>query len=147
MHPHTLKVPGQKTVLVSSIRESREKKSSWLSLDIAMDELSRYRKNRKGEAKKEESLEVDFHGMAIVLGVTRPTVFDGSPYYVDYANMVTIPDAPFVSCLIRERNNPVHVVGDMGIEIRFLKTSDLNAENLKQQAISAVLELDEQVEA
>ena len=148
-HPHwytsyILKTPEQRIVLVTSVKEAKEKKNSWLSLDIAMDKLSVYKKLKKG--KCEESSTVSFYGINIVLDVTSPTVFENTPYYVDYKSMITIPDVPFVTCMIRERKNPVHVVGEIGIDIQFLDFVDFNESKLKQQSIIAVIELDEQIE-
>ncbi len=148
-HPHwykvyILKVPGQRLVLVSSVKEAKEKRGLRLSLDMAMDKLSAYRKLKKGERKKEKV--IDFYGITIVPGHTTPAVFEDSPYYADYKNMVRIEGMPFVSCMLRERKNPVHVVGDMGIDIRFLEGSDYDEMKLKRQAILEIIELDEEVE-
>lgn len=41
---YILKVPKHRIVLVTSVKEAKEKKGSRLSLDIAMEELSIYRK-------------------------------------------------------------------------------------------------------
>lgn len=51
-HPHwyltyILKFPDHRIVLVTSVKESKEKRSSWLSLDKAMGELSAYRKSKR----------------------------------------------------------------------------------------------------
>lgn len=101
---YILEVPQQKAVLVSSVKEYKSKRTPFLSLDVAMDALSTYAKAKKG--KKREPVAVDFYAMNIVLGVTNPLIFDDSPYYLDYESMVTIPDASFVTCMIRERRNP-----------------------------------------
>ncbi len=45
--PGVLKFPGHRIVLVTSVKESKEKRSSWLSLDKAMGELSAYRKSKR----------------------------------------------------------------------------------------------------
>ncbi len=42
--PYILKVPGHKMVLSRSLKEEKEKRGSLLSLDVAMGELSVYRK-------------------------------------------------------------------------------------------------------
>ncbi len=150
-HPHPywykvyiLKVPGQRLVLVSSVKEEKEKHGLRISLDMAMDKLSAYRKLKKGERREERV--VDFNGINIVLGHTTPAVFEDSPYYADYENVLSVEGMPFVSCMVRERKNPVHVVGDMGIDIRFLESADYNETNLKRQAILEIIELDEKVE-
>lgn len=148
-HPHwyrvyILKVPGQRLVLVSSVKEAKKSGASWLSLDMAMEKLSAYKKPKKGE--REEERVIDFYGINIALGLTTPTVFEDSPYYADYKNIVSVEEMPFVSCMIRERKNPVHVVGDMGIDIRLLEGKDLGEASLKHRAISEIIELDEEVE-
>ncbi len=141
---YVLKAPEYRIVLVASVKELKEKSGSGISLDIAMDRLSYYKKLKKGE--QEERTRVDFYGIQIALGITTPLVFDGSPYYVDYESRVSLLDVPFVTCMIRERKNPVHVVGDMVIDIRFLEGDDFDETNLKQQAILEIIELDEQIE-
>lgn len=143
---YTLKIPGQRRmVFVSSMRERKEnKKKQWLSLDIAMVKLQLYQREERGEEAKTVTA-VKFYEMDIVCGLANPSVFDDSPYYVDYESMAAIPDAPFVTCLIRERRNPVHVVGDMGIDTVFLTPDELNAEILRQQTILSVIELDEEI--
>lgn len=141
---YILKAPKHRIVLVTSVKEAKEKRGSWLSLDMAMEKLSAYKSPKKGERKEEKV--IDFYGINIALGHTTPAVFEDSPYYADYKNIVSVEGMPFVSCMIRERKNPVHVIGDMGIDIRFLEGKDLDEANLKHQAISEIIELDEEVE-
>lgn len=43
--------------------------------------------------------------------------------------MVSIPEGKFATCLIRERKNPIHVVGDLGIDISLLRVDELDEKN------------------
>lgn len=138
---YLIKMPKQKIVLVSSAQEHRKNKGYLSTLDNAMYELSAYSNPNKNIEKEV----IDFYGMSIILGETKPSIFNHSPYYVDYDSMVSIPDATFVSCMIRERSNPTHVVGDMAIDIRFLDSTELNEVELRQQPITEIIELNEEV--
>lgn len=87
-----------------------------------------------------------FYELDIKIGITKAKVFDNSPYYIDYENVIIVPDAPFVNCFIRERKNPTHVVGDIGIDTNLLTQKDFNKINLQEQAILEIIEVDEQIE-
>lgn len=141
---YILKVPGQKIAFVNSIQEGKEKRRRALSLDIAIDILLPYKKSKKG-SQKDNSM-VDFHGINIALGLTSSAVFDNSPYYVEYENGVIVSDETFIACYVREKGNPLHVVGDVKIDIRPLDASSLNETQLKPQAILEIIELDENIE-
>ena len=80
------------------------------------------------------------------MGITTPAVFDSSPYYVDHESMLIVMEAPFVTCMIKERNNPVHVVGKVQIDRRLLRNSALAEMQLNRQAILDIVELDEHME-
>lgn len=103
-----------------------------------------YTKTKKGI--KQQEYEVSFYDLKITLGITAPEIFDNSPYYVDYNSVVSIPEGRFATCLIRERKNPIHVVGDLEIDISLLGIDEVDEKKLKKQPILAVIELDEQME-
>lgn len=140
---YILKFAGRKIVLVSSAKEVKEMGSA-LSLDLAMEQLSFYEAGKK--RRRNENQTVSFCGMKIVLARSTPGIFDDSPYFVDYESMVKIPDATFVTCMIRERQNPVHVVGDMELDARGLSRVIAEERVLKQQVILSIIELDEEIE-
>ncbi len=142
---YILKIPKKKIKFCTSIIESKEKRGNvfGLSLDIAMDRLEYYRKQKKGDQSMPHS--ATFYEMEIVFGITTPEIFDNSPYYVEYNSPVIIPGAPFVTCLIRDRKEPIHVVGDMEIDIRMLNKNDYDENVLRKQPILAVIELDEKI--
>ena len=48
--------------------------------------------------------------------------------------------------MIKERNNPVHVVGKIQIDRRLLRNSALAEMQLNRQAILDIVELDEHME-
>ncbi|MDO5089824.1 MAG: hypothetical protein Q4D53_08555 [Leptotrichiaceae bacterium] len=143
---YILKTEKRKIKLCTSVIEWKENKNrgSAFSLDIAMDKLKYYEKDKKVKAPEETS--VYFYELEILIGINTPEIFENTRYYVDYSSVVSIPEGRFATCLIRERENSVHVVGDLGIDISLLRTDELNEKNLKKQLIMAVIELDEQVE-
>lgn len=142
---YILKIPKRKIKLCTSVVEKRktENKIFNLSLDVAMDKLMYYKKNGKG--KKQKKYFVMFYELEIILGVSTAKIFDTSAYYVDYESVVVISEGEFVTCLIRDRKDPVHVVGDVEIDISLLNGKVFNEANLKEQPIIAVIELNEQV--
>lgn len=143
---YILKISKKKIKLCSSIiekKEDRNKKIN-LSLESAMNRLMYYTKTKKGI--KQQEYEVSFYDLKITLGITAPEIFDNSPYYVDYNSVVSIPEGRFATCLIRERKNPIHVVGDLEIDISLLGIDEVDEKKLKKQPILAVIELDEQME-
>lgn len=141
---YLLQFPGHRIVLVNSLKEGKEKRRGACSLDIAISELSPYKKLKK--RKQKDRAVFNFHGIRIVFGITTPAVFEDSPYYVDYQNIVTIPNAPFVTCMVRERANPVHVVADVQTDIKLLQDDSLEEKHLSRQAILRMVELDKQIE-
>lgn len=143
---YILKIPKKKIKLCSSVIEWKEEKNKRfsLSLDIAMDKLMYYEKAKKG--KEPIKLSVYFYELEILIGISSPEIFDDTQYYVDYNSVVSIPEGRFATCLIRERKNPIHVVGDLEIDISLLGIDEVDEKNLKKQPILAVIELDEQVE-
>lgn len=132
-------LPERKIYFHNSIIEKKEKKGKVLSLDIAMQRLVFF-EEKKGKIK------VSFYGLNIILERTTPEIFDNSPYYLDYGSIVEIKEGNFATCLIRERKNPIHVVGDLEIDTSFFNENEvLNENNLRKQPILAVIELDEQI--
>lgn len=146
---YILKISKKKIKLCSSIiekKEDRNKKIN-LSLESAMNRLMYYTKTKKGI--KQQEYVVSFYDLKIILGITAPEIFDNSPYYVDYNSMIVIPEGSFISCLtclIRERENPIHVVGDLQIDVFKLNKKELTEFNLRKRPILDIIELDEQVE-
>ncbi len=145
---YVLRIPKKKIKLCSSVIEEKEKKKKKnqffdTSLDFAMYKLMYYKKITKGEIKEE--YRTTFYDLEIVGDITTPEIFENSPYYVDYDSVVIIPETPFVTCLIRERQNPIHVVGDLELDISGLRTEVFDETNLKNQTIIAIIELDEQI--
>ena len=65
--------------------------------------------------RKKVSSAFTIQGVEIWRGKTLPTVFDKTGYYVDYANACYTEGVPLISCLVRERATPSHVVGDIGL--------------------------------
>ncbi|MDO4689716.1 MAG: hypothetical protein Q4A58_00240 [Fusobacterium sp.] len=143
---YIIKTQKRKIKLCSSVIEWKEDKGNRfaLSLDIAMDKLMYYEKGAK--MKELEETLVHFYELEILIGISTPEIFENTQYYVDYDSVVTIPEGRFATCLIRERGNLIHVVGDLGIDISLLRIDQLNEENLKKQVITGVIELDEQVD-
>ena len=141
---YILKVPGHRVVFVKCTGKNEADAGEWLSLDTAMDVLSAYRKFKRGD--EQNNSVANFYGINIALGITTPAVFDSSPYYVDYESMLIVMEAPFVTCMIKERNNSVHVVGKIQIDRRLLRNSALAEMQLNRQAILDIVELDEHME-
>lgn len=143
---YILNTQKRKIKLCTSVLEWKEDKNNRfaLSLDIAMDKLMYYEKDKKGKEPEETS--VNFYEIEILIGINTPEIFENTKYYVDYSSVVSVPEGRFATCLIREKRNPIHVVGDLGIDISLLRIDELDEKNLKKQVIIAVIELDEQVE-
>lgn len=143
---YILKIQKRKIKLCTSVIEWKENKNKKfdLSLDIVMDKLRYYEKNKK--SKKTREFIVSFYELKIILGISTPEIFDNTPYYIDYNSVISIPEGKFATCLIRERKNPVHVAGDLQIDISLLKADEIDEKNLKKQFILAVIELNEEVE-
>lgn len=141
---YKLKLPNEKINFVNSIKEQRENKNieTEPSLNIAIEKLMFYRKLEKGE--KDNNI-VKFYDMKIITGLTTPEIFENSLYYVDYKSILKIPELPIVTCLIRERENLFHVVGDLHIDIRFLNSEGISENTLKKQPVISIIELDEQI--
>ncbi len=140
----TLKISGKKINFTSSYLEKKEKRKAKeeLSLDVAIEKLMYYEKGNK----EEKNYSTTFYEFKIVLGITTPEIFEDSAYYVDYDDVVIVSEAPFVNCYIREKANPIHVVGDMLIDIRGLKDNNFNKVNLTKQTILEIIEVDEKIE-
>lgn len=143
---YILKTQKSKIKLCTSVLEWKEDKNNRfaLSLDIAMDKLMYYEKGKK--VKELEKTSVYFYELEILIGINTPEIFKNTQYYVDYGSVVSIAEGGFATCLIRERENLTHVLGDLSIDISLLRADQINEKNLKKQVITGVIELDEQVE-
>lgn len=53
--------------------------------------------------------------VSIIPGKSTPQVFSDSPYYVDYDSCVAVKGVPFCMCLIREKADSKHIIGEIGI--------------------------------
>lgn len=143
---YILNTQKRKIKLCTSVIEWKENKRNRfsLSLDIAMDKLMYYEKGKK--VKELEKISVHFYELELLIGISTPEIFENTQYYVDYGSMVSIAEGGFATCLIRERENLIHVLGDLSIDISLLRADQINEKNLKKQVITGVIELDEQVE-
>lgn len=138
---YTLTAPNLSISFSPSPKEKRNR--YYTSLDIAINKLLYFRKLERGE--KENDLYLTFYDFKIIPWRTTLQIFDASPYYADYDNIITVPNLPFVYCMLRERENPVHVVGDTQIYMDSLNSHNLQEKNLKKRPIISLIELDEQI--
>ena len=107
------------------------------SLALAMQELSFLLLPEKGEKFHIKEVE-------IIFGTTTSAVFNDTPYYVEYA-----PEqpgiTPFVSCWVREKADPDHVIGCLGIEDDPKHPEQLTEETLMARSIVDGFEADERI--
>lgn len=85
-------------------------------------------------------------GIPLIFDFTRPTVFDDSAYYVDYDNIFLPEGIGIATCLVRERDNPSHVVGDLGFEDDVRHKTPPDEAVLRALPIIEAVELDEWIE-
>lgn len=84
--------------------------------------------------------------VSVELGESTTDIFDCSAYYVDYDNAVMPEDVPLVSCMVRERANPSHVVGDLSFYFDDgVNFKDLSEQLLRDRPIDSALALDEDI--
>ncbi|RRD94643.1 hypothetical protein EII17_06960 [Clostridiales bacterium COT073_COT-073] len=84
--------------------------------------------------------------VAITTGETKPDIFDGSPYYVDYQNPERVEGVPLTCCYVRERSNPEHVVGEIGWADDPEHIREMTEELLRHLPIIDGVALDEVIE-
>ena len=97
---------------------------------------------KKAQAQIDQS--IDIAGIRIICGQSTTAIFDGSPYFVEYEQQVAPEGVPFVTCLIRERRDPEHVVGDIGIQDEdYHPVEPLPEEELRRRPIVGGCELNE----
>lgn len=84
--------------------------------------------------------------LAIMIGKTKPDIFDHSSYYVDYDNPERVEGVPLTCCLVRERANPEHVVGEIGFADDPEHTREVTEKLLRQLPIIDGMALDEEIE-
>lgn len=138
-----LRIPHRRISLAPSMLEKGLKMPN-RSLFVAMERLPYYCKVRKGETA--DAFRAQFYGLTISFGITTPEIFDSSPYYVDYSSCTELPEMPHLPCLVRERANPAHVVGEVALDGVQLASSNMCEATLRKRAIMAIAELDEQIE-
>ena len=138
---YILNLPNKKIMLNASRIEKYDAKRKYSSLEVAMNSLMHYRRTKDfGDTL------VKFYDMELILNITTLDVFSHSPYYLDVHDVITMPEEGCAVAMIRERDDPTHVVGDVQFDIRALERSDLDESRLKNQVIEAIIELDERVE-
>lgn len=74
--------------------------------------------------------------------IIRPYYVD----YVDYVDCVFLDELPRAVCFIHERSDSSHILGTIEIDISLLTKEEWTEEKLREQTISAVMELDEYVD-
>lgn len=140
LYCYRLKIPGRSILLNPSRIEKR--KSSHIhfsSLEMAMDSLYYYEQ----DSLISEKLETSFYDFKLILNLTNASLFDDSPYFVDFEYGIVMSEEGCFSALIREKEDADHIVGDLLIDIRNMEEGKLQPEYLKKRPIVAILELDE----
>ncbi len=113
------------------------------SLVLAMQELSFLFLPEKGEKFNIKEVE-------IIFGTTTSAVFDDTPYYIEYYVEYAMEQpsiTPFISCWVREKADPDHVVGCLGIEDNPKHPEQLTEEALRTRSIVDGFEADERIAA
>lgn len=135
-YQYEIRTPQEKILLTAPIK-SAKKGSGIFSLDEAMGRLEYLAE--KGAARSAE-----FYGMRIILWNDTPQIFDKTPYYLDRRDMIVVEDGRITSCTVRERRDPLHVVGDLLMNIEGVGSNDPD-KIFEDQVIIEVLELDERI--
>ncbi|WP_156285861.1 hypothetical protein [Oceanivirga salmonicida] len=159
-----LKTPIEKICMHYSIKERTKEMKNWStyikkgtrptirfyysSLFSAMEKLMYYDNDynineNTNNNTNDKGYSTKFYEIDIIIGITTPEIFNNSKYYVDYNDIITVEDAPFVCCNIIDKKNSKHLVGNMLIDIRFLNDNDYNEKKLSKQSILEIIELDE----
>lgn len=136
-HSYQIRTPQEKIIFTTPLGRVKEHSDDMLSLDEVMGRLELHiQKDRTGFVR--------FYGMQIHLWSDTPKIFENTAYYLDRRDWIMVENDRIMSCMVRERKDPEHVVGDLLMNIEGLRTKDPK-ELFERQLIIEVIELDEQI--